>query len=268
MKKSLYFIILILAAGCTGNTPSKREETAAVTPLISYAMSTSIPHDINSFTEGFLFHNGLLYESTGSPEEFPGTESIAGTVDLKNGNISQKVKLDKSIYFGEGIVFLHDKLFQLTYKNQTCFVYDAHSFAKKGQYQFTNKEGWALTTDGTNIIMSDGTDVLSYVNPDNFQIIKKLQVSENGYALPNLNELEYIEGFIYANIWTTNEIVKINPADGHVIGKLDLTDLKEDALKLNPNAQETNGIAYNPETKKVFVTGKLWPKIYEITFVK
>ncbi len=116
--------------------------------------------------------------------------------------------------------------------------------------------------------MSDGTDVLSYVNPDNFQIIKRLQVSENGYAQPNLNELEYIEGFIYANIWTTNQIVKINPADGHVVGKLDLTSLKEDALKLNPNAQETNGIAYNPATKKVLVTGKLWPKIYEITFVK
>ncbi len=141
MKKYLYFIILIVAVGCTGNNQSKKEETIAVTPLISYAVITRIPHDINAFTEGFLFHNGLLYESTGSPDEFPSTESIIGTVDLKNGNISQKVKLDKSIYFGEGIVFLRDKLFQLTYKNQTCFVYDAHNFAKKANINLLIKKG-------------------------------------------------------------------------------------------------------------------------------
>jgi glutamine cyclotransferase len=147
-------------------------------------------------------------------------------------------------------------------------VYDAKTFKKLGQYTFVNKEGWGLTTDGSLIIMSDGTNMLSFVNPDNFQIVRQLSVSENGYALQNLNELEYIEGFIYANVWMTNDIVKIDPKSGQVVGKISLTGLKDGVLKINPNAQETNGIAYNPETKKVLVTGKMWPKIYEIEFAR
>lgn len=264
MKNLLYFLLLTVIIACNGNSSDKEQPIAATTPEINYAIKSSFPHNTNAFTEGFLFHNGSLYESTGSPEEFPETESVKGIVNLATGSIDQKIKLDKRIYFGEGIVFLNNKLFQLTYKNQTCFVYDAKTFKKLGQYTFTNTEGWGLTTDGSNIIMSDGTEALSYVNPANFQIIKKLSVSENGYALRNLNELEYIEGFIYANIWTKDEIVKIDPANGKVIGKLDLTLLKDSAVRINPNAQETNGIAYNPKTKKILVTGKLWPKIYEI----
>nr|WP_068891140.1 glutaminyl-peptide cyclotransferase [Pedobacter panaciterrae] len=264
MKNILYFLLLVMMIACNGNSSDKEQPIATTVPEINYTIKASFPHSTNAFTEGFLFYNGSLYESTGSPQEFPETESIVGIVDLKNGNIDQKVKLDKSIYFGEGIVFLNDKLFQLTYKNQTCFVYDAKTFKKLGQYTFTNKEGWGLTTDGTNIIMSDGTDVLNYVNPDNFQIIKRLPVSENGYALQNVNELEYVEGFIYANIWTKDEIVKIDPANGKVVGKLDLTKIKDSAIRINPKAQETNGIAYNPKTKTILVTGKLWPKIYEI----
>jgi glutamine cyclotransferase len=266
VKNLLYFLLLTVIIACNGNSSDKEQPVAATTPEISYTIRSSFPHSTNAFTEGFLFHNGSLYESTGSPEEFPETESVIGIVNLANGSIDQKVKLDKSVYFGEGIVFLNNKLFQLTYKNQTCFVYDAQTFKKLGQYTFTNTEGWGLTTDGSNIIMSDGTEVLNYVNPANFQIIKKLSVSENGYALRNLNELEYIEGFIYANVWTKDEIVKIDPANGKVIGKLDLTMLKDSAIRINPKAQETNGIAYNPETKKILVTGKLWPKIYEIEF--
>ena len=266
MKNYLYLLLAVMITSCTSNTSSENEEPAVSTSVINYKVATSYPHSVNAFTEGFLFHEGKLYESTGSPEELPQTESIVGVVDLQTGNIDEKVRLDKKTYFGEGIVFFKDKLYQLTYKNQTCFVYDAKTFKKVGQYQYSSKEGWGLTTDGTHVIMSDGTDVLTYLNPDNFQVVKKLPISENGYILQNLNELEFINGYIYANIWTTNDLVKIDPATGNVLAKMDLTPLKEDAIKLNRNAQETNGIAYNPETKKVLVTGKLWPKIYEIDF--
>ncbi|WP_442590823.1 glutaminyl-peptide cyclotransferase [Pedobacter sp. AW31-3R] len=272
MKNILYLLPLLSLLGCTGNQSGQKETTDTATAeavaTINYTVVNSYPHSVNAFTEGFLFHNGLLYESTGSPEGMKNTESVVGVVDRKSGEIDGKIKLDRNTYFGEGIVFLKDKLFQLTYKNQLCFVYDAQTFRKTGQYSFANKEGWGLTTDGTQIIMSDGTANLSYINPDNFQLIKTLPVTENGYALPNLNELEYIDGFIYANIWTTDEIVKIDPADGKVKGKLDITGFKNEALRINPDAQETNGIAYNPDTKKIMVTGKLWPKMYEIEFTK
>jgi len=256
-------MILITLASCQ-NDNSNKEQSFKETSLISYSIKSNFKHSTNAFTEGLLFYKGDLYESTGSPEEFPSSESMVGIIDLKTGAINQKIKLDKSIYFGEGIVFLKNKLFQLTYKNQTCLLYDAHSFKKLGEYKFSNKEGWGLTTDSTYIIMSDGTDQLTYLNPDNFQVVKKIAVSENGYALQNLNELEYIKGFIYANVWTKNEIVKIDPINGKVIGKLDLTRLKDDALLTNNLAQETNGIAYNPASNSILITGKFWPKIYEI----
>ncbi len=249
---------------CTGNRPAEEEEIVVTTPELKFAVTNSFPHDTDSFTEGLVFHKGALYESTGSPAEFPETESVIGILNIKDGKIEEKVSLDKSTYFGEGIVFLNDKLFQLTYKNQLCFVYDSSTFTKKGQFKYKNIEGWGLTTDGKYIIMSDGTHLLTYVDSENFQTIKSISVSENGYAVQNLNELEYIDGYIFANVWLKNEIVKIDPSNGNVIGKLDLTSLKDSVLQINPNAQETNGIAYNPATKKIFVTGKLWPKMYEI----
>jgi len=264
LMRKLLFVYLIFITACTGNRPSEKEEAVVITPEIRYAVTNSFPHDTASFTEGLVFHKGALYESTGSPAEFPQAESVIGILNPKDGKIDEKVKLDKSTYFGEGIVFLNGKLFQLTYKNQLCFVYDSSTFAKKGQFKYQNIEGWGLTTDGKYIIMSDGTHYLTYIDSENFQTIKSISVSENGYAVQNLNELEYIDGYIFANVWLKNEIVKINPSNGNVIGKLDLTSLKDSVLQINPNAQETNGIAYNPDTKKIIVTGKLWPKMYEI----
>jgi glutamine cyclotransferase len=262
--RKLLFVYLIFITACTGNRHSEKEGPVMITPEIKYAVTNSFPHDTASFTEGLVFHKGALYESTGSPAEFPETESVIGILNTSDGKIDEKVRLDKSTYFGEGIVFLNGKLFQLTYKNQLCFVYDSSTFAKKRQFKYQNIEGWGLTTDGKHIIMSDGTNYLTYIDSENFQTIKSVSVSENGYAVQNLNELEYIDGYIFANTWLKNEIVKINPSNGNVIGKLDLTNLKDSVLQINPNAQETNGIAYNPDTKKIFVTGKLWPKIYEI----
>lgn len=269
MKKLISFTSLVcLLFACDGNR-NKVKNIAPEKPVISpidYSLVNSFPHDTTSFTEGFLVHNDKLYESTGATKELPQTRSIFGPVNLKTGKIEKKVELDKTRFFGEGIAFMDDKVFQLTYKNKVGFIYDAKSFQKLGEFSFPGDEGWGMTTDGENLIMSDGTHKLSYINPKTLQVIKTLSVSENGYVKEKLNELEYINGYIYANIWLTNTIVKINPEDGKVLGLLDLTSLVEEAKNLYPWSQEMNGIAYDSTNDKIYVTGKLWPKIYEIKF--
>ncbi|MBI3518820.1 MAG: glutaminyl-peptide cyclotransferase [Bacteroidetes bacterium] len=235
-------------------------------PEIKFTVENQYPHDITSFTEGFLFHDNVLFESTGSPDNLPQTKSLFGSVDLKTGKIDVKAELDRNVYFGEGIVFLNGKIFQLTYKNQTGFIYDGKTYKNIGKFNYTNREGWGLTTDGKSLIMSDGTSYITYLDPTTFSVVKTLDVAENGYVVENLNELEYIKGFIYANIWTTNTIVKIDPKTGDVVGKMDLTTLQYESKVRNPYLAETNGIAYDSVSNKVLVTGKLWPTIYEIKF--
>ena len=267
MKRFAFFLIpSMLMVGCHNTpTPVQNIKTADDVPVINFTVVKRLPHDPSSFTEGFLFHNDQLFESTGSPQDMPQTKSLFGVVNVSTGKIDAKVELNRDVYFGEGIVFLKNKVYQLTYKNQLCFVYDAKTFKKVGQFSYSNKEGWGLTTDGTNIIMSDGTYTLSFIDPDNFKVVKTLQVSANSYAIDNLNELEYIKGFIYANVWTTNKIVKIDPATGQVVGKMDLTPLKEEAYSQNPGSSETNGIAYDAAADKIYVTGKMWPVIFQIS---
>lgn len=232
-------------------------------PIIDFVYIKSYPHDTTSFTEGFLINNGKLYESTGATKELPQTRSLFGIVDLTTGKIDKKVEIDKK-YFGEGITFLNGKVFQLTYKTKIGFVYDTITFKRIKEFTFPSKEGWGLTTDGTNLIMSDGTYELTYLDPVTFQTVKKVSVTENGCAKGYLNELEYIKGYIFANIWTTNTIVKINPTNGAVVGKLDLNSLVFEIKNIYPNSLEMNGIAYDSITNRIFVTGKLWPKIYEL----
>jgi glutamine cyclotransferase len=235
------------------------------TPMITYSLVSTYPHDVNAFTEGFLFHEGKLFESTGAPENLPQTKSLFGIVDLKNGKIDTKVEIDKSIYFGEGISILNNKIYQLTYKNQTAFVYDSKTYKPIGKFSYQNREGWGLTNDGKNLIMSDGSNYLTYFD-QNFNVTKTLDVSENGYAVDYLNELEYIHGFIYANIYQSHEIVKIDPSTGNVVGKLDLTSLFQTSKTKDINSLETNGIAYDSISDKILVTGKMWPSMYEIKF--
>lgn len=239
-------------------------ETVPEIPEIKFTVENQYPHDITSFTEGFLFHDGKLFESTGATENLPQTRSLFGIVDLKTGKIDVKAELDRNIYFGEGMVILKDKVFQVTYKNQMGFIYDAKTFKNIGKFNYTNKEGWGLTTDGNSIIMSDGTSYITYLDPTSFAVTKVLDVAENNYVLVNINELEFIKGFIYANIWMTNTIVKIDPNTGDVVGKMDLSSLAEESKTKNPGAAEMNGIAYDSISNKILVTGKLWPTIYEI----
>jgi glutamine cyclotransferase len=240
-------------------TPAEK----TVIPVLDYSVVATLPHDTMSFTEGLLVHNKQIFESTGTPA---GSyfKSMLGTVDEKTGKINAKVEIDGKIYFGEGIVFLKGKIYQVTYQNHVGFIYDEKSYRKIGQFNYTG-EGWGMTTDSTYIIMSDGTEMLRYFDSE-FKPVKTLTVTENGYAKESINELEYINGYIYANIWMTGDIVKIDPATGKIVARINLTPLSYEVRNFHPGALEMNGIAYDAINNKIYVTGKAWPKIYEINF--
>ena len=166
-----FIVISVVISSCEPDKPKQNVvqhpvvDSTPEIPQISYTIEKQYPHDVTSFTEGFLFHEGKLFESTGAPDNMPQTKSLFGIVDLKTGKIDAKAELDRTIYFGEGIVFLNGKFFQLTYKNQTGFIYDAKTFKNIGKFNYTNREGWGLTTDGKSLIMSDGTSYITYLNP-------------------------------------------------------------------------------------------------------
>lgn len=269
-----FFLILFLTVlglcSCSDNPAASGRSTiaatCATTPAISYSVTNYFPHDTSLFTEGLLIYNSELYESTGSPSEFPASRSLIGISSLSTGKFEKKIELEKSKYFGEGIVFLKNRLYQLTCKNQTGFIYDAKSFKRLDSFRYINNEGWSLTTDGSDLIMSDGTDNLTMLSPSTLKPIKVLKVSENGLPRDSLNELEYIKGFIYADIWMSNCIVKIDAATGKVVGKLDLSATTYEAINKNPGADVLNGIAYDSMTDKIFITGKKWANIYQISF--
>ncbi len=264
---TFFVALFLMTCNTTGNRSEAGKNLLLVqkpVAILSYSLIHSFPHDTTAFTEGLVFHHHELYESTGAPDNLPQTKSLFGSVDLKTSKIKVKAMLDRNQYFGEGIAFLNGKVYQLTYKTKVGFIYDATTFKKLKAFTFLNKEGWGLTTDGKNLIMSDGSNALTYWDPENLQVVKTIPVSENGYAEDYLNELEFINGYIYANLWTTNTIVKIDPMTGMVIAKLDLSALAEDSKTIFPGSLEMNGIAYDSISNLVYVTGKLWPKVYEI----
>jgi glutamine cyclotransferase len=270
MTKSLFIISLFaLSLACNNNptssgTATDKNDNPAT---FNYNVVNALPHDTTSFTEGLLVHEGQLYESTGHPPDdsaYSGTRSLFGVVDLKTGKIQVKAEIDKNKYFGEGIAFLNGKVYQLTLNTKIGFIYDAKTFKKLGEFTFPVSEGWGMTTDGTYLIMSDGSSNLSYVDPNTFRLVKVLGVNDNNGYISNLNELEYIDGFIYANHYQTNDIFKIDPASGKIVGKANFDALKTEALHKYPGSIEMNGIAYDSASKKVYLTGKMWPNIYEI----
>lgn len=263
------FALLFISA-CKDKPASKADEQSqgpaaaeSVKPM-NYVLAGQLPHDINAFTEGLFFHNRQLFEGTGSPAELPQTRSVAGPVDIKTGLIDVKIELDRNKFFGEGVVILKDKLYQLTYKNQLAFIYNAATFKSEGSFKYTSAEGWGLTSDGTNLIMSDGTDKLTFIDPKTYKKTKELNIRANGNPVYYLNELEYVNGYIFANIWMTTQIAKINATTGNVVGVLDLAALQNDAKSKNPKCAEMNGIAFHADSGLLWVTGKLWPHIYQI----
>lgn len=263
--------LCLLLDGCTSDKKSPvpvNTNTAPANeiPFLAYTLVNSLPHDTTSYTQGLLIHNGQWFESTGAPVELAQTRSVFGILDTTTGKIKVKAELDKNTYFGEGIVILKGKVYQLTWQNQVGFIYDAKNFNSLGQFNLPAREGWGLTTDGTFLIMSDGTNKLTWLDPSTFSTVKTVNVTQKGYAVDYLNELEFIRGYVYANVFMTNTIVKIDPGTGHVTGLLDLTSLVEKAKELSPGAEILNGIAFDSVSDKIYVTGKLWPEIYQIEF--
>ena len=259
--------ILFAFTGCKSKVQDQDPDNGDI-QVIDYSCVGSYPHDTTSFTEGFLISNDSLFESTGSPLFLTHGGSIFGPVDLTTGKISVRVELDKEEYFGEGIAYLNGKFYQLTYTNKIGFIYDAATYEVIGQFDFMSDEGWGLTSDGESLIMSDGTDVLTYIDPQNFLVKRILPVTEKGIPKHHLNELEFINGYIYANIWLSTTIVKIDTSNGKVAGLIDLIDLIKEAKIMYSGAMEMNGIAYDPDSETIFITGKLWPKIFEIELIR
>jgi glutamine cyclotransferase len=234
--------------------------------VINYTVVARFAHDTTSFTEGFLVHNEQLFESTGHTDSYASSRSLFGAVDMSSGKINVKAEIDKTKYFGEGIVFLKDKVYQLTEKTMIGFIYDSANYKKTGEFHYEG-EGWGLTTNGNYLIMSNGSSNIIYRDPITFKPVKSLNVTDNNGPVSNINELELIHGFIYANQWLTDYILKIDTSSGKVLGKLDLSSLKAAAKSAYQGSIETNGIAFDALANKIYVTGKLWPFIYEIKFV-
>ena len=260
-------LIISILAACNDNpdqTASNGEPIGANAPaVINYSVVKTHPHDTASFIQGLEFHNGTLYESTGAPDEY-GYPSWLGKLDLASGKLQNKIVLDTQ-YFAEGITIMNDKLYQLTWRSKKAFVYDVKTLKKTGEFSY-GTEGWGLTHDSTALIMSDGSSNLYFMDPATFRNLHIVGVTDNTGPVSNLNELEYINGFIYANQWQSPYILKIDPNTGQVVGKLDLSTLVNEVDARNPGHDYLNGIAYDPANGTILVTGKRWPLLYEIKF--
>ncbi|MEZ4792109.1 MAG: glutaminyl-peptide cyclotransferase [Gelidibacter sp.] len=226
--------------------------------IYSYKIINEYPHDIKSYTQGMEFHNGELYESTGQYGE-----SKLRKVDYKTGEVLKDINLSNQ-YFGEGLTILNDKLYQLTWRENTGFIYDVNTLEKAGTFKYgKSKEGWGLCNDGASLYKSDGTDKIWTLDATNFTEQGFIQVFTNNGKIASLNELEWIDGKIYANIYQRNGVAIINPKNGAVEGVIDFSPLKEKVTQ-HPELDVLNGIAYNPDTKTIFVTGKDWDKLFEV----
>jgi glutamine cyclotransferase len=224
----------------------------------SYSILKDYPHNSNFYTQGLEFYKNYIYEGTGEK----GKSGIFKT-DLTTGKIMQKYMIDEQ-YFGEGITILNNKLYQLTYRAQTGFVYNIENFEKIDSFKYRSKEGWGLTNDGKYLIMSNGTNELIWLDPEDFSEIKKIEVANNKGFVNFLNELEYIDGYIYANVYTTDLIVIIDPLSGKVISEIDLKGIINMYKKPSDTIDYQNGIAYDKEKDRLFITGKWWPRIFYI----
>ena len=254
--RTLFLLILLLATGCRAAAPA---------PVDTYKVVATYPHLTSSYTEGFFYLNGLFYEGTG----IQGHSALLA-IDPATGSISQHRDLPPQ-YFGEGIVDWGPNLYEWTWKSHICFVFDRFSLQPIRQFTYTG-EGWGMTRTSTELITSDGTATLRFRNPATFAEIRHITVKDAGRPIQLLNELEYIPnhqggGEIYANVWHTDRIARISPRDGHVIAWIDLAGLLPPSQKLNEEAV-LNGIAYDAQHDRLFVTGKQWPTVFEIKVIE
>jgi glutamine cyclotransferase len=246
----------LLIVSCT-NTETPSEPTVPQTPSIAFSIAATLPHDTSDFTEGLEFYKGMLMESTG----LEGKSRIV-QYDPSTGKVVQQISIDPK-QFGEGISVFKDTVYQLTYQHNLVNVYTVKGLRRIKELPFKG-EGWGLTHDSTYLIATNGGNKLLYFEPQTFNLVKEVEVKEGNTPAVNLNEVEFVNGFIYANQWQYNTILKIDPATGNVVAKMDLSSVEQREKAENGRAGVLNGIAYNPETKKFYVTGKNWAKIYEL----
>ncbi len=247
-------VALLLLTTCGG---SVAPQTAA--PVSSYTVIHRYPHATDAFTEGLLIDadNATLYESTGL-----NGESSLRREDLATGQVLARVDIPAQ-YFAEGLTLFHGKLYQLTWQSHTGFIYDAGCFCQTGKFAY-DTEGWGLANDDTALIMSDGTERIRFLDPDSLAVTRVITVTDGGQPVEMLNELEYVRGEIYANVWMTDRIARIDPATGIVRGWIDLTGLLPEAERGPSPDNVLNGIAYDAASDRLFVTGKRWPALFEI----
>ena len=264
-----YSFLFCTLVSCSGqkqneipNIPKYQEASAATNPnnLYKAEILETFNHNSDYFTEGFEIHDGFIYEGTGL-----NGKSAVRKWNLKTGEIIKSVDIDDK-YFGEGITVFKDKIYQLTWTSGQCFVYDAKTFKNIKTYKYFG-EGWGLTNDGKNLIMSDGTNMLKIIDPDKFSTINTISVTDNNVPINNLNELEYIDGEVWANIWMQNKIAVINPENGNVVKWIDLSELLA-TLEPNEKADVLNGIAFDKQSKKIYLTGKNWKNVFSVKIVK
>lgn len=249
---------IILWAMVHGATASAAAPAAgAAVPTYGYEIVHTYPHDPTAFTEGLFYLNGFLYESTGLEQH-----STIRKVRIRTGEVLQKIDIPPQ-YFGEGIVNWRGRLISLTWKSQIGFVFDLRTFKLQSQFNYTG-EGWALTRNEKEIIMSDGTSELRFLDPETLKETHRVQVTLEGRPLLNVNELEWVKGEIYANVWQTNWVVRIDPNSGHIVGLINLAGLLKPSDIVEGQTDVLNGIAYDAKDDRLFVTGKNWPKLFEI----
>ena len=267
LKKALFLSLLVCClsgfscnsgSGSSSNPPTNNPDGKP--PVYAHEVVRSYPHKTDAYTQGLEYRDGKLFESTGREGE-----SSLRLVSLDNGQVLDKVDVPIP-YFAEGMTLLNGKVYQLTWQHQVGFIYDATSLSKIGQFNYGG-EGWGLTNDGQSLILSDGTNQIRFLDPGTFKVTKTIAVSDGNRPVDKLNELEYVNGEIYSNVWHQDVIAIINPQSGRVTGWIDLKGLLAPGEVSDPEAV-LNGIAYDAGSQRIFVTGKLWPKLFEIRIKK
>lgn len=263
---ALLIVNLLLCSACDAHqaaVPDYPQQQLTTVPFrvqnFTYEIINTYPHDPGAFTQGLVYHQGVLYESTG----LNGSSSLR-QVDLNTGQVTKIVNVP-SQYFAEGLVLFNNRLYQLTWLSQLAFVYDLSSFGMQKTFNYSG-EGWGLTHDGHSLIMSNGSNQISFLDPETFHVQRTINVTDNNVPVRQLNELEYIKGQIFANIWQTDRIARIDPQTGRVTGWVNLAGLLPYEDRNRP-VDVLNGIAYDETNDRLFVTGKLWPKLFEIRLV-
>jgi glutamine cyclotransferase len=255
-RRWLAALAVAALSACSSGTPVADAQPSGMIEGPGYVMVDKFPHDPAAFTQGLEFRGTALFEGTGLEGE-----SSLRRVDLDTGEVLRQVDLADHL-FGEGITIMGRRIYQITWRNGRCFVYDRKTFKRVKRFSYQG-EGWGLTHADGRLIMSDGTSRIRFRDPDTFEVVDEIEVTDDGEPVMLLNELEWVNGEIFANVWTTDEVVRIDPDTGEVTGRLDLTALRqqEDA---EGSHDVTNGIAYMKAEDRLFVTGKLWRNVYEI----